>query len=77
MKILIYGTDCPKCRKMEEVVRRMLAELGQPTDIEKITDMREIMEAGVMYTPALSIDGKVVVTGRVPSRDELQDLMTS
>ncbi|HCF93747.1 MAG: thioredoxin family protein [Verrucomicrobiota bacterium] len=76
MKILIYGTDCPKCRKMEEVVKQRLAELGHPTDIEKITDMREIIDAGVMYTPALSIDGKVVVTGRVPSADELEELMS-
>lgn len=76
MKILIYGTGCPKCRQMEEMVKGMLAELGQTAEIEKITNMRDIMDAGVMYTPALSVNDQVVVTGRLPSRDELRDLLT-
>lgn len=75
MDIRIYGTGCPKCKKLEENVRKALSSLGKTADIKKVTDMGEIIEAGIMMTPALEVDGKVVVSGRLSSSEELEGLL--
>ena len=75
MKIQILGTGCPKCKKLEENARAAAEELGAGFEIEKVTDINEIMKFGVMMTPALAIDGQVKVVGKVPSPDEIQQML--
>lgn len=75
MKISILGTGCPKCRKLAETVDVAAQELGAPYELEKVTDINDIMKFGVMMTPALAIDGKVVATGKVLSVEETKTLL--
>lgn len=74
MKIEILGTGCPKCTKLAEVSEAAAKELGISYEINKVTDITEIMNYGVMMTPALAIDGKVKMVGRVPAVNELKQL---
>lgn len=71
-EIKVLGPGCPKCRALEEEVRKAMAELGLPARVEKVTDIREIVNYGVILTPALVVDGRVVSSGRVPSREEIK-----
>lgn len=71
-KIQILGTGCPKCNKLEEISRRAADELGIEYEVEKVRDIRRIMDFGVMITPALMVDGEVKVAGKVPSIEEVK-----
>lgn len=71
MKIQILGTGCPKCRQLEANVREAVAKAGIEADIEKVTDIDDIMNMGVMMTPALVIDGEVKSVGRVLNADQI------
>ena len=71
-KIQILGTGCPKCRKLTENTESAARELGIECDIEKITDIDEIMKFGVMMTPALAVDGDVKSAGRIMSVEEIK-----
>jgi small redox-active disulfide protein 2 len=73
--IKILGTGCPKCNKLEELSREAADELGIEYNVEKVKDLNKIMEFGVMTTPALVVDGKVKVAGKVPSVDELKKMI--
>jgi small redox-active disulfide protein 2 len=75
MKIQILGTGCAKCRKLAASAAAAAAALDLDHKIEKITDIGRITEFGVMLTPALAVDGTVLVTGRVPSVDELKKIL--
>jgi len=75
MKVAIYGTGCAKCHKLEELVRQVVAESGLNAEIVKVSDIKEIVTAGVMSTPAMAIDGKMVVKGRLPSLEEIKTLL--
>jgi len=75
MKIQILGTGCPKCRKLEENVRTAAEQLGADAEIEKVTNINDIMGFGVMVTPGLAVDGEVKATGKVLSVDEIKDLL--
>jgi len=75
-KIQILGTGCPKCRKLAENAEAAARELGAEVEIEKVTEINEIMKFGVMMTPALVIDGKVKVVGKVPSPDEIKSMLS-
>jgi small redox-active disulfide protein 2 len=72
MKIQILGTGCPKCRKTYENAEQAIGELGIPADLEKVESIKDIMSFDVMVTPAVAIDGKVKVSGRVPSVDDIK-----
>jgi len=76
MKIEILGTGCPKCKKLAENTETAAKDLGIQYEIEKITDINEIMKFGVMVTPALSVNGQVKVAGKVPSVEEVKNLLT-
>ena len=73
--IVILGTGCPKCRKLDEETRRAAAELGLDCEIRKVEKVADIMKYGVMMTPALVVDGKVAAAGKVPSFDEIKRLI--
>ena len=76
MKIKIYGSGCPNCITLEANTKKALEEKGMKADIEKVTDMNKIIEAGIMMTPALEIDGKIVSTGKVLSPDEVKNFLS-
>ncbi len=75
MKIEVLGTGCPKCKKLAKAVEQVAKEIGQPYELIKVTEIEKIMGYGVMMTPALLVDGKVKVVGRVPSPDELKGML--
>ena len=75
MKIQVLGTGCQKCTKLAESAEAAAVELGIDFEIEKISDINQIMAFGVMMTPALAIDGEVKVVGKVPSADEIKELL--
>ena len=72
MKIKVLGTGCPKCKQLEANVKKVLEETGKKAEMEKVTDVNKIIEAGVMATPALAIDGKIVCSGRIPTTEEIK-----
>ena len=77
MMIEVLGPGCAKCNKLETMVKATADRLGVPCVIEHIRDIDTIVQRGVMATPALAIDGSVVVTGRVPSETELATWITA
>lgn len=76
MDIKVLGTGCPKCKALEKAVINSLSELHIQADVSKVEDIMQIMQFGVMQTPALVINGKVVVSGRLPNNNELKILLT-
>ncbi len=70
-KIEILGTGCPKCKQLEANAREAVAKSGIEAIVEKVTDIDEIMEMGVMMTPALVIDGEVRSVGKVLTVDQI------
>jgi small redox-active disulfide protein 2 len=75
MIIKVLGSGCANCQKLEALANKAVAELGLDAQILKVTDYPEIMAYGVMSTPALVIDEKLVLAGRVPSYDEVVTLL--
>jgi small redox-active disulfide protein 2 len=76
MEIKILGPGCPKCKSLEKLTREVVEKNGINATITKVEDIMEIMKYGVMSTPALVVDEKVIVKGRVPSSDEIKQLLT-
>ena len=74
-KIQILGTGCPKCRQLTENAETAAQESGVEYEIVKVTDINEIMGFGVMMTPALAVDGDVKCAGKVPSAEEIVELI--
>jgi len=77
MKIEILGPGCPKCRKVFSHAQQAIAESGASVELVKVEKIEEITSYGVMITPALAVDGEVKVVGRVPTVNEIQELITS
>jgi len=75
MQILVIGPGCTKCKTLAQLTEQAVKELGVPAEITKVTDLKQIMALGVMMTPALAVDGKVRVSGRVPALDEIKKLL--
>lgn len=73
MKLEILGTGCPKCKKLTELANEVVAELGISAEIVKVNKINDIMNYGVMITPALAIDGVVKAAGRIPSKEEIKN----
>ena len=71
MKIDILGTGCPKCIKLMELTEKAVKDTGVSADISKVEKINDIMNYGVMITPALAVDGEVKVSGRIPSEEEI------
>jgi small redox-active disulfide protein 2 len=74
-KIQILGTGCPKCKKLAENAEAAIKDSGPEYEIEKVTDINEIMKFGVMMTPALAVDGEVKMVGKVASPEEIKDML--
>ncbi len=75
MKIEVLGPGCPKCMSMEQNVRKAVEELAMDVEVEKVTDIQQIVQRGVLSTPALVVDGKVLLQGRNPSVEQLKDIL--
>lgn len=75
MEIKILGTGCTKCKKLEQLTREMVDEMGIEANIEKEEDIYKIMQYGVMRTPGLVINDKVVLSGKLPKSKELKELL--
>ena len=74
-KIQILGTGCPKCKKLAEQAELAAKELGIEFELEKVTDINQIMSFGVMMTPALVVNGDVKSAGKLPKLEELKTLI--
>jgi len=75
MRIQVLGTGCPKCKKLAANAEAAARELGLECEMEKVTDIEAIMSFNVMMTPALVVDGDVKAVGRVPSKDEIKEML--
>jgi len=75
MEIRILGTGCSKCKTLEELTREVVEQNGIDASITKVEDIMEIMKYGVMSTPALVVNGEVVIKGRVPSAEEIKQAL--
>ena len=73
MKIEILGTGCPKCKKLSELTQEVIQEIGISAEIKKITNISDIINYGVMVTPALVIDGDVKIAGKIPGKQEITE----
>jgi small redox-active disulfide protein 2 len=72
MEIKVLGPGCPKCGELEERVKSVLAELGIAADVEKVADLERMISYGILATPGLVIDGRLVSSGRIPRLEEIK-----
>jgi small redox-active disulfide protein 2 len=75
MKIEILGTGCPKCKMTEEIVKKIVKKLGIKADVNHVYDVDKIVDYGVMMTPAVAIDGKVKIAGKVPTENDIEKII--
>ena len=75
MKIQILGAGCPKCKQVVANARGAVKNLGINVVIEKVTDINRIIDFGITATPALAVDGEVKFSGRIPSVEEIEEVL--
>jgi len=75
MKIEVFGTGCAKCHQLEKHVAEAVRETGVQAEVVKVDDIAAIMNRGIIFTPALAIDGETKVSGRVPSVKEIKQFL--
>jgi small redox-active disulfide protein 2 len=75
MQLLVLGPGCARCKTLAQLTEQAVKELGITAEINKVTDLKQIMAFGVMMTPALAVNGTVKLAGRVPSLDEIKKLL--
>ncbi len=76
-QIKVLGPGCPKCEKLLEQTKKAVSDLGLDCTVEKVSDIQQIVSYGVMMTPALVVDDVVKVVGKVPSADEIKNMLAS
>lgn len=76
MEIKILGTGCQKCKTLEKITREVVEQNGIDANVTKVEDIYQIMKYGVMTTPALVVDEKVEIKGRIPSAEEIKKVLT-
>lgn len=77
MEIKVLGPGCMKCRTLEKNTQEALKELGINAEVKHVTDLNEITSHGVFMTPGLVVDGKVKLTGKIASKDEIKKLLSA
>ncbi len=77
LTITVYGPGCAKCKETEKRVRHAVEHSGVDATVEKASDFAEMAKAGILMTPAISVNGVVKSTGRIPSEDEIRDWLTA
>ena len=75
MEIQILGTGCARCKTLQKLTREVIEQNGIDATVNKVEDIMEIMKYGVMATPALVVDGEVVIKGKVPSLEEIKQVL--
>jgi small redox-active disulfide protein 2 len=75
MKVEVFGSGCPRCKQTEKIMKMAVEELDSNAIVEKVTDMMVIMEKGIVSTPAVAIDGEIVLSGKIPSLEEAKRLL--
>ncbi|HAE62340.1 MAG TPA: redox-active disulfide protein 2 [Eubacteriaceae bacterium] len=75
MEVKVLGTGCTKCNKLEAEAKKAVEEMGLDVQIEKVTDLKDIASYGVMNTPALVVNGKVVVAGKVAKSKDIKKFL--
>jgi small redox-active disulfide protein 2 len=76
MNIIVLGTGCAKCKNLEQLTKKVVADMNLNAEVTKEEDIQKIMSYGIMRTPGLVKDGKVILSGRIPSESELKELLT-
>ena len=76
MEIKVLGTGCARCKSLEKITRKAVQELNLDAVVDKVEDIQKIMEYGVMRTPALVINGKVVMSGQLPKLNEIKEVLS-
>lgn len=76
MNIIVLGTGCAKCKTLEQLTRKVVTDLNLNAEVTKEEDIQKIMSYGIMRTPGIVKDGKVILSGRIPSEAELKELLT-
>ncbi len=76
MEIKVLGTGCPKCKKLTQLTEETIKENGIEANVTKVEDINNIMAYGVMVTPSLVVNEKVVLSGKIPKKEELKKLLT-
>lgn len=77
MNVKILGTGCVNCKRVEAIVREVAAEAGLQADVEEVKEIPAILSYGIMHTPGLVVDGELKASGRVPSRAEVAEWLTT
>lgn len=75
MKIQVLGSGCPTCKKLFEITKQALSELNSDLNVDYVTDMRKIIEMGIMSSPVLAINNKPVLVGFTPSTEKIKKLI--
>lgn len=75
MEVKILGTGCPRCQELEKRTLEVLAEMNLAADVQKVTDLKKIMEYKILGTPGLVINGKVKSAGKIPSKSQIKQLI--
>ena len=75
MQLLVLGPGCARCKTLAQLTEQAVKELGITAEINKVTDLKQIMALGVMMTPALAVNGTLKMAGRVASLDEIKKLL--
>ncbi len=75
MQLLVIGPGCARCKTLAQYTEQAVKELGVTAEINKVTDLKQIMALGVMMTPALAVNGTIKVAGRVPSVEDIKKLL--
>lgn len=76
MEIKILGTGCPKCKTLEKITREVVEQNGFDANITKVEDIMDILKYNVMSTPALVVNEKVEIKGRIPSAEEIKQVLS-
>jgi small redox-active disulfide protein 2 len=75
MQILVIGPGCSRCKTLAQLTEQAVKELGIAAEINKVTDLKQIMALGVMMTPALAVNGSIKVSGKVPGIPEIKTIL--
>jgi len=77
MKIQVAGPGCPRCQETEKNVREACSQLNLAADISHVFDIKEFAKLGVLFTPAVIVDGKIVISGKLPTVEELKKYLSA
>jgi len=75
MKIQVFGSGCPSCKKLHELVKKVILEQKIEAELEYVTDVQAMIDMGIMQSPALTINGRPVLAGFVPNEEQIVELI--